>query len=140
VKNQKKIKKKEELSAPTRRRRPLVLADHRVGPLPPPTSPIGEEDRTGERREYFVGRKEKREKGNERMRRKRVYTPFIVAHKPTQRPMNRPGSVSFKPNSLLFISCLLLAPRSLLHPHSYHVISFSSCISNTLAIFLSFLL
>ena len=68
VKNQKEIKKKEELSAPTRRRRPLVSADHRVGPPPPPTSPIGEEDRTGERREYFVGRKEKREKGNERMR------------------------------------------------------------------------
>jgi len=46
----------------------VVPADHRVGPPPPPTSPIGEEDRTGERREYFVGRKEKREKGNERMR------------------------------------------------------------------------
>jgi len=72
VKNRKKLKK-EELLAPTRRRRPLVTVDHRVGPPCRHPSPIGEEEEMLEREESKI---EKREKDNGKMSKKGL-TPYL---------------------------------------------------------------
>ena len=71
----------------------------------PPLSPVAEEERNKREKRAFVGKKEKREKDNGKMRDFFPHSLYIAAHDPTQQPKNRPGSFPLNPTPPLFGFC-----------------------------------
>ena len=81
-------------------------------PPPPPLdhhllagNPSEKKGRDRREKRAFVGKKEKREKDNGKMRDFFSHSLYIAAHDPTQKPTNRPGSLPLSPTPPLFCFC-----------------------------------